>query len=406
LGTGGGGNYGCLSKKLGATSMNSINIALDGNEANTPNRVGSNVFAFELLSAIEEITRNDHDYSFTVLLNQPAQIDMPVQRKGWTYRVIKPSVLWTQIALPIYLYLNKHRYDVLFTPSHYAPRLSAVPYVSSVMDLAFLKFPDQFVASDLVQLKYWTKYSVKHAKKVIAISQATKKDVVELYRKLDEDVEVVYPAITGVSPTTAAAYKQFLKQHQIRNPYFLFVGTFQPRKNIIRLVEAFESLCREMSAQKSKSRKKILPQLVLAGKVGWLADETIDRIKKSPFYEYIVMPGFIADEMKPALYQGAAASILVGLYEGFGLPPLESLSYGCIPIVSNNSSLPEVVGEAGLLVDPTKSKDIATAMKWVLSLTAKQKAQLRKKGRDQAKKFDWARSAQQVLDVLKSVVRS
>lgn len=385
--------------------MKTIRIAIDGNEANVSNRVGSNVYAFELLKAMEELTRDQEKYSFTVLLRQSALSDMPTARDGWQYQVVKPTFLWTQIGLPIYLYLNESKFDVFFTPGHYAPRLSAVPYVSSVMDLAFLKFPDQFEKSDFIQLKNWTTYSVKHAKKVIVISEATKGDVIKIYHKKPSDVEVAYPAIEPLPYVYEKTEKQFFAQSGIHAPYFLFVGTIQPRKNIIRLVEAFEIVCRELIGNKNKQKQRV-PQLVLAGKVGWLADETIQRIKSSPFYEYIIMTGFIDDRLKPALYGNATASVLVGLYEGFGLPPLESLHYGCVPIVSNNSSLPEVVGDAGFLVDPTDTKHIAEALKFALSLKAKQKAQLRKKGREQVKKFSWQTSAEKVLAVLESVANS
>jgi glycosyltransferase involved in cell wall biosynthesis len=382
--------------------MSSINIALDGNEANVPNRVGSNVYAFEILSAIEKITQGDNSYEFTVLLSQAPVKDLPMERTGWTYKIIKPTPLWTQFALPIHLFLHPKKYDLLFTPAHYAPRISVIPYVSSVMDLAFLLYPEQFQQSDVIQLKQWTLYSVKNAKKVVAISEATKQDVVKVYKKPASDVIVAYPAVEVIKHGNHEHAEKFFKKHHIRAPYFLFIGTFQPRKNLIRLVEAFEQVCRETVA---KSNKKNMPQLVLAGKIGWLADETVERIKQSPFYDYIVMPGFVPDDIKPALYARATASALIGLYEGFGIPALESLHYGCIPIVSNTSSLPEVVGEAGWQVDPLNVNEIASAMKKTMSLSAKQKAQFRKKAREQVKKFSWEESAQKILELLNSVAK-
>ncbi|MBU1967355.1 glycosyltransferase family 4 protein [Patescibacteria group bacterium] len=383
-----------------------INLAIDANEANTIDRVGSNIYAFEILKAIEKLTQQDPDYHICVFLSSQPVADLPTPRAGFEYKVIGPQFLWTQFGEPIHLFLNKDQYDVFFTPGHYAPRCCPIPYVSSVMDLAFLKYPDQFQQSDLIQLKHWTSYSVKHANKVIAISSFTKADVVKTYHKNETDVVVAPPAVAEISPATTAQAKEFFKRHHIRRPYFLFIGTFQPRKNLLILVEAYEKFCRRLSSQNfgKNKRQKLLPQLVLAGKIGWLTDPIINRIKASPFLDQIILPGFVKDEIKPILYQDAVASLLVGLYEGFGIPPLESLQYGCLPIVSNVSSLPEAVGEEGILVDPKNVNDINQAMETAYQQTAKTKAIYRKKGKEQLTRFSWEKSAQIILNTIKSII--
>ena len=142
-----------------------IRIAIDGNEANIPNRVGSNVYAFEILHQLWQLTKKASKFSCVVLLAGEPVADLPPARKNWQYKIIKPTRLWTQWALPLHLFWQQRAYDVLYTPSHYAPRISAVPYVSSVMDLAFLEFPEQFKKNDLYQLKQWTQYSVRRAEK-------------------------------------------------------------------------------------------------------------------------------------------------------------------------------------------------------------------------------------------------
>ncbi len=383
-----------------------IRIAIDANEANVQHRVGSNVYAFELIKAIYQLTKADESLDFTILLSSEPIADLPIQRAGWKYKIIKPTFLWTQFAEPIYLFLNRRKIDILFTPGHYAPRCCVVPYVSSIMDLAYLNFPEQFNENDLVQLKHWTKYSAKKAHKVIAISEFTKADIMRHYQKKSEDVVVAYPAITNTIPASAVTTKNFFGKFKIKKPYFLFLGTIQPRKNLIRVVEAYEQLCRRLSSQQFKKVQKInlLPQLVIAGKIGWLADPIIDRIKRSSFCERIILTGYIADDIKPALYAGATASLLLGLHEGFGIPPLESLYYDCVPIVSNTTSLPEVVGEAGFQVNPYDIKKIVIAMEKAFKLSVKNKAIYKRKGKKQLKKFSWQKSAQTVLLTLKQVV--
>ena len=382
-----------------------LRIAIDANEANTQHRVGSNVYAFEIIKAIYKLSAKESGLDFIILLNNQPVDDMPPQRMGWEYKVIKPKTLWTQFAEPAYLFLNHKKIDVLFTPGHYAPRHSAVPYISSVMDLAYLNYPKQFNHNDLIQLKHWTKYSVKKARKVITISEFTKADIVNSYQKKPEDIVVAYPAISQIIPASTQQTKSFFKKHQIKKPYFLFLGTIQPRKNLVRVVEAYEQLCRRLSGQQLKKGQKtnLLPQLVLAGKIGWLADPIINRIEKSPFFKQIVLTGYISEKIKPTLYEQATASILLGLHEGFGIPALESLQYGCVPIVSNTTSLPEVVGESGFQINPYDIKKIAATMEKVLRLSVKNKAAYRRKGKKRLQKFSWQESAQTIIATIKEV---
>ncbi len=393
-----------------------INIAIDGNEANVTQRVGSNAYAFELLVALEKILQEKADVTVEVLLATPAVEDLPASREGWTYRVFGPTAFWTQWALPWYLFSYRHKYNVLFTPGHYAPRVSAVPYVSSVMDLAYFDFSKQFRKKDLLQLREWTRYSVRHAKRVVAISEFTKQDVVSKYGLPAEKVVVAYPGLrTSSLPTIKEKEKMStLEKWKISQPYVLYVGTLQPRKNLEKLVEAFELVVEQAKAESKENRKKSSYltmntskaeslQLVIAGKTGWLADSLLHRIQASPLKKRIILTGYVTEMEKHILYRESVASVLIGLYEGFGIPPLEAMLAGTLPIVSNTTSLPEVVGDAGIQVNPLDTKSIATGIKKALFQPAKERAALLKKGRQQMKKFNWETSAQVILDTLLAV---
>lgn len=381
-----------------------LRIVIDGNEANVPNRVGSNVYAFELLCAIEKELRGQKDVSVVVLLAGDKASDLPKERIRWRYQVVTPTTFWTQLAAPLYIWMHRSEFDVYFTPGHYAPRWCALPYVSSVMDLAYEKYPQQFRKKDLFQLQRWTRSSVAGASEVVAISNSTAKDIVSLYKKPISKVNIVYPALPK-QPAQATQRQQIMLRTKlgIRHPYFLYLGTLQPRKNVENSISAFEKLCER--GKKKGSSWSIGPelQLVLAGKVGWLAQPILDRVAASPVRDQILLPGYVTDKQKQALYTGALATLNVGLYEGFGIPSLESLFYGAIPIVSNTSSLPEVVGPAGILVSPTASKEISLAMEQVLLLSAKDRAIFRQRMSKQLQKFSWAESAQKVLAVLRKV---
>lgn len=390
-----------MKNNVSKTNQGAVNIAIDGNEANVSYRVGSNVYAHQILTALEKITRGT-SHQVTVLLNSLPRADLPPFREGWEYRQIRPKLLWTQFAEPIHLFLHQDLFDVFFTPSHYAPRACPVPYISSIMDLAFLEYPDQYDRSDLVQLKYWTRSSVKHADRVVAISEFTRQDAVEKYGLDPDKLLVAQPSIDQIEPASSQEATDFFQRHQIRKPYFIYLGTLQPRKNLIRLVQAYEQFCRRVSGQqlgKAKGNNK-LSQLVLAGKTGWLADPILERIHQSPFFDFIITPGFVPTNIKPHLYQQATASLSLGLYEGFGIPALESLAYDCLPIVANTTSLPEVAGPAGIQVEPTQTQAISQALEKVHRLTAKTKAAYLKKGHTQLNKFSWTRSAEKILAAL------
>ncbi len=380
-----------------------MHIVIDGNEANIVQRVGSNVYAFELLAALEKITRDRVDVKFTVVLSAQPIPDLPPVRKGWQYQAIRPTKFWTQWALPWYLYQNRAQIEVFFTPGHYAPRITPVPYVSSVMDVAYHYFPQQFRFSDYLQLSMWTKFSVKQAAKIIAISQSTLRDVVKVYRRKAEDIAVAYPAVVGnqrpVSPIKAQA---IIRKFKVKVPYFLYVGTLQPRKNLVNLISAYEVYRDQVQTAGIKSAPK---QLVLAGKIGWLADAILAQAEKSRYKDEIIFTGFISDSEKKALYSVATASILVGIYEGFGMPPLESLALGTIPVVANSSSLPEVVGDAGILVEPLDPAKIADGLMQAATLKLSQKQEWKSKAAKQVARFSWEKSAQVVLDTLLEVAR-
>jgi glycosyltransferase involved in cell wall biosynthesis len=394
-----------------------LHIAIDGNEANVTHRVGSNVYAFEILRALEGRTRENPSIAVTVLLAGPAVNSLPPERNGWKYKIIGPKKFWTQWALPLHLFGKRKVYDIFFTPGHYAPRMTPIPYVSSVMDTAYLDYPDQFTPRDRLQLTKWTAYSVEHARKVIAISHYTRQSVIERYGKQEKDVIVAYPAINTTKDVLPADQKAaFFEKHGITQPYILFVGTLQPRKNVHRLIDAYETLRETVQNQpeevvsktpKSKKQKSISitpPKLVLAGKVGWLADPIINKIKKSKYAADIITTGYISDLEKKALISNALCTTLIGLHEGFGIPPLEAMQYGSIPVVANSTSLPEVVGKAGFLVDPINIEEIADTFAKILRLSVKERGVYLRAGREQATQFSWDRSADVILKTLLAIV--
>ena len=385
----------------------SLRLALDGNEANIAQRVGSNVYAFEVLKAMsEEIS--ERNMVATVLLSSPPLPHLPPETEHWRYVVVKPARYWTQWAAPLYLEKHRAEFDVFFTPSHYAPRACPIPYISSVMDTAYLAYPREFKLKDRIQLTEWTGYSVKHASKVLVISRFTKRCVMEAYKRAEKDVVVAYPAVTTqIEKIPIAQKRSYLAKQRITDPFFLYVGTIQPRKRLTYLIAAFEELCRDLTLAKSRYRPKkgqhsSLPQLVIAGKVGWLAAPVVQRVKQSPFSAQIKLLGYVSEHDKTILLQQAQAVVLIGRHEGFGIPPLEAMRAGTIPIVARTGSLPEVVGQAGMLVAADDTLQLRNKMQLILDLTSRERANWVAKGKDQVKRFSWSGTAQVIFEALES----
>lgn len=367
-------------------------IGIDGNEANVERKVGVSEFAYRLICEFYKRL----DIRFQIYLKDIPRDDMPEVRDGWSYKVVGPKKFWTQFGLPMSLFLEKKKPDIFFTPTHYGPRFSPIPTVVSVMDLAFIHYPETFKKRDLYKLKSWTSYSVRNAKKIIAISNSTKDDIIDKYKLDSKKIDVVYPGIKELSSGKLILRMEELeKKYKIKGKYILFVGTLQPRKNIEKLIDAFK-----LVFEKDKE-----VSLVIIGKKGWLYNEILEAPKKLEIENNVHFLDFVSDDDLPSFYKNAECFVLPSLYEGFGLPVLEAMQNGCPVIISNISSLPEVGGDAAEYFDPYKVEDIAQKIEKVLTDKILRDKMI-KKGFEQVKKFSWEKSAIKVLDILEEVIRT
>lgn len=378
-----------------------MTIGIDGNEANIARRVGIGEYAFELLQQFKEISNNSSKLKFQIYLKDKPREDMPKPSSNWQYILVKPRKLWTQIGLPLYLFTHFPRPDVFFTPSHYAPRLSPIPTVMSIMDLSYVHFPELFAKRDLFQLKNWTEYSAKRAAKILTISNASKDDILKVYKRSSQDVIVTHLGIKdGVGSKVVDSgmnMEELERKFGITGKYILFVGTLQPRKNIARLIEAFASVKHAVSDVKDL-------QLVVVGKKGWLYEDILAAPEKYGVADTVKFLDFVTDEDLPSLYKHAEVFVLPSLYEGFGLPVLEAMKHGCPVITSNISSLPEAGGDAAVYVNPEDTKDIAQKIGEVLR-DKNLRERMVKKGYEHIKKFSWEKTAKETLEVLEDVVK-
>ena len=361
-------------------------IGVDGNEANVEFPVGVSVYALNLLNYFQ--SKSSRDIQFIIYLRQSPNTKLPRESEYFKYQVVRGKRLWLTVFLPLRLWMDKlsgKNITVFFSPAHYIPWFSPFKTIVTVHDLSYLFFPNEFLKKDLYQLRNWTKYALKKACHIIAVSKTTKKDIVKEYSVPDEKISVVY---NGYDPSTSLRMSNL--QTNIK-PYFLYVGTIQPRKNLSTLIKAFSRFHAKHPSFK----------LIIAGKKGWLYDSIFLQVSQMQMTESIIFPGYVSDSEKIKLYQEATAYILPSLYEGFGIPILEAMSHKCPVIASFTSSLPEIGGEACLYFDPNSVDDLLDKME-IIQKNKTLVADLITKGAERINFFSWEVAGQQTLEILRS----
>ncbi len=315
--------------------------------------------------------------------------------KNYEIKELKCPFYWTQTRFAWEILRGKP--EVLWMPMHSLPyfRSKKTKTVVTIHDLAFKFFPDHFPKKDLRRLNWFTDYAVRNADKLIAVSNSTKKDLLEFYPGLrEEKIRVIYHGYDKKLFNKNASEEQIKKINtKYRIPdtrYIIYVGAIQPRKNIGALIDAFESLKRD------EVYKDL--ELVIAGEQGWLFKGVMKKIKNN---KSITATGKFFPKDLPSLLSRAEAFVLPSLYEGFGLPVIEAMACGIPVVAADNSSLSEIVGESGLLYKPNTPDSLANALREIIE-SATLRNQLKEKGLEKVKQFSWEKCARETLDWLKS----
>lgn len=301
---------------------------------------------------------------------------------------------WRQLILP--LLLKRHEIDVCFFTNFVLSVASPCPMVLTIHDLSFKLFPRTHSLRNVVWTRSLVPVSVKRSWRIIAVSNNTKLDLLRLMNVSNGKVEVIHEGVSAQFNPEAGPYdEEALNHYGIRKPYVLFVGTLEPRKNLNLLIKSFDKI--------TKVRPDV--HLVLAGRRGWMAQAIFDELERRDLLGKVHITGYVRDEYLPALYREAEALVYPSLYEGFGLPPLEAMACGTPVIVSKGSSLPEVVGDAGLYVNPLDVDELARTMEKILS-DADLAASLKAKGLERASQFSWKNAAEKTLNILRQAARA
>lgn len=363
-----------------------MNIAFDASDLCAGQADGTTRYTYELAARLPKLAP-ELAWSMMLQCQAPANPRL-AENASWA-----PSVwpkYWTQSRMPIELY--KAKPALLFMPIQQLPiiRPRRLKTVAVIHDLAYHYYPEQFTYKNWLLLTIFGAQAINEADHLIAVSQATADDIKKVYGRT-ENVHVVHHGVdhdvfhapVNTEQSWTAVQTAYPK---LQKPYLLHIGQIQPRKNLIQLIEAFEGLKKEDPEL----------QLVIGGSHGWLRQPIEERAASSPYSDDILMLGRVPDELLPNLYANAEVFTLVSLYEGFGIPVIEAMACGAPVVTSNTSSMPEVAGDAAVLVDPNDMQSIITGIRQARS----QRVELSKKGISQAKRFTWDLTAQKTLDII------
>lgn len=359
-----------------------LHIAIDASRATIERVTGTEYYARKLIEHLilhNEMLDTPHNLSL-FFRDEPAQ-DLFPSSDHVQYHVIPFPRMWTHVRFAASIWLQQP--DVTFVPAHTLPLNFLGKAVVTVHDLGYKVFPQAHPESQRNYLDWSTKHSANRATRILADSQATADDLQHFYNISQDKIRVVYP---GVERPPDGEILNLFNKYNLPSRYFLFIGTLQPRKNIERIVQAFDMW--------QNANPKHSYGLVLAGKKGWLYDEAWVKGVKN-----VHVPGYIDDEDKGILIQQAVALVFPTLYEGFGFPVVESMLWQTPVIASKTSSLPELVGDAGILVNPEEVNEIAAAMDMITQHNLLRR-KLIVKGMLQAQQFTWERAAEQTMQVL------
>ncbi|HYO49533.1 MAG TPA: glycosyltransferase family 1 protein [Chloroflexia bacterium] len=339
-----------------------------------------------------------------------------LQMRGHGERIVRDRrfrrvPMWTpphnrfeQPALGLELLKLRPRPQLIHSPDFVPPRYRSFPAIANIQDLAFLKFPSMTLLTGESKRYYSQVYrAARDAEALIALSQSARDDIVSLLG-VEPDKVAVIPAAAGaefrppldLKEARKAAAREFDLPSPDEGGYVLFVSTIEPRKNLPTLLEAYRLLL-------DHKRVSPAPALAIAGSEGWLYEKIYERIDTLKLRDNVRLLGMVAGERLPRLYQGARAFALPSIYEGFGLPALEAMACGVPVLASTGGSLPEVVGDAGILLDPHDTEGWSAALERVL-LDEEEDSRLRQAGPQQAANFSWAKAATQTWALYQRVV--
>lgn len=364
-------------------------IGIDASRANATEKTGVEWYGYHV---IRELAKLDQTNRYRLYSWEPLRAELAELPDNFQNIVIPSQRFWPHTALSAEL--RRNQVDRLFVPSHVVPRVHPRRTVVTVHDIGFRHFKENYSRYHYLSLALGTRWSVKWADTVVVPSRAVAEDVRKHYELPGSKLSVVPNGYDRriFSTMTPSLVMQVLKRWKISDPYVLYLGRLETRKNLQRLLEAFYRL---------RDSGLFGGQLVLAGNPGVGYEEIRSLIAKRRDSSEVVQTGYVSDEERAALLTGARALLFPSLYEGFGIPILEGFAAGTPVLTSHSGAMAEVAGEAALLVDP---QDVDSIHHGIERLLAEEQltSQLTAKGTERVTHFSWERTAQQIHEIVTS----
>ena len=391
-----------------------MKIAIQAADLDAARIDGTRVYIYNLLKQFGKL---DNSSEFLIYHKDKFNPELaPPNFPNYKIKTISAPLFWTQARFA--WEIKKDKPDVLWMPMHNMPlfKRKGTKTVATIHDLAFKYFPETFTKKDLFKINLLTKIAVSRADKIIAISESSKRDILKFYPGTHpEKIKVIYH---GFDKNVYERERDFQKEKEIKNKYkidgayIIYIGAIQPRKNLEKLIEAFEKVSSHLTdltpspspykgEGEKNSRRGGNFKLVLVGEKAWLSKGVFEKIESSFNKKDIICPGQLNFEAVGHLLRGASAFVFPSLYEGFGIPILEAFASKVPVICSKNSSLPEVGGDAALYFEDNNAEDMANKIKEIITNETLRQEHI-KKGLEQIKKFSWEKCAKETLDYIKN----
>jgi glycosyltransferase involved in cell wall biosynthesis len=366
-----------------------MRIAIDAHSVGTQ-LAGNVTYITSLVEALADIDKRNE---YTLYVTRPEVYDFYDGR--WPNFEVR-RIATDRVARLLFLFnaqLRRHPTDILFV-QYNAPPMAPCKIISAIHDLSFEHLPETFNWFERRQMKFTIRRTARSADHIVTCSDYSRKDIIRTYGIKSEKVTTVpLAAPDRFRPETdEVKLAEVRRKYDLAGEFILGVGSVQPRKNLVRLIEAYSSV----------ATTRDVPPLLLVGKKAWLFEESLRAAAAHAIADKVRFTGFVPDEDLAALYTLSKFFVYPSFFEGFGIPPLEAMQCGSPVITGDRTSLPEVVGDAGLMVDPLDVGAIKNAMVRMLADGALREV-VRQKGFERAKLFSWKRSAQMTLDVFEKV---
>lgn len=346
----------------------------------------SNIFEFE-------------GYGFNFLNRN--RIDDEVKNLNFNYKInsLMPYGVYRRIwhILPVsFNALFESDADIFHFFNYIVPPKIRGRIIVTIYDMVYKLFPETMARSNYKRLEKELKSSADRADKIVTISMNSKKEIMEYLDVAEDRIDIVYPGIDAniySKDFPPQRFEETKAKYRLPSRYILYLGTLEPRKNIGRIIDAYVLFIKEADEEIN---------LVIAGKKGWMFDEIFKKVEDYGLEDKIIFTGYVDEGDKPLIYKMSDLFIFPSLYEGFGMPVLEAMAAGVPVITSNTSALPEVAGDAALLINPLDVEDIAYAIKKLMKDEALRNS-LIQKGQKRSRDFSWKKSAEKLLDIYREV---